>query len=798
MGRLTFLTFSLAMTAAASVGATTSQVSVNTRAASPRSVIVTAVTDNIVRIENTPIGEQTPASKTLLPVSQSAQARTFATAGAEVLSTAAGITVTVDKVDGAVTISAPNGVVVADSGVRETVGGKEKMTIATQGNESFYGAGERGYSLNLAGDTLVMFNKQNYGYTAGEERIKQMNITMPVLISSKGYALVFDDYAASTLTTSNPLTYTTEANTPVAYYFIGGITGDSRKARLDNLLASLTTLTGRQELPPMWSLGYITSKYGYRTEAETRGVVDTLKRAGYPLDGIVLDLYWYGKEEDMGRLEWDKEQWPTPVKMLSDLKKKGVNLVAISQPYVLRNGRAVDNYNELATRGMFVRDSVGNPGEVTIWVGHGGMFDVSNPDTRQWLSDRYRQLTDMGVTGWWGDLGEPEVHPDSLYHYNGLKARQYHNLYGNDWSRIIYDLFKEQYPDRRLMTMMRGGTTGLQRYNVFPWSTDVSRSWGGLQPQVTIMLNSGLSGLGYMSHDVGGFAIDPENPVDPELYVRWLQLGTFSPVLRTHSQRHAEPYKYPEQQHIILPLIKERYAWLPYNYTLAFENASEGQPLVRPLNYYNSADTSLDTVSDEYLWGRDVLVAPVLTQGAVEREVIFPEGVWVDIASPANVYQGGTKVTYPAPLEVLPMFVRAGAFIPRADYAMNNVGDYRTDRYTVRYYPVEGKSDGYIFEDDMTTPTTLAENRYSLLRFAGDATDSHIYINLTAENASNDYVNPVAVKNIDFEVYNVASRPTSVTFNGKKAPFVYDEATRVLTVKVKWNINSSASIVITK
>lgn len=797
MGRLTFLTLALAAASVAPAFADNSQVTVNTSAETPRRVTVTALTENIIRVSNTPAGEEAPRSQTLLPLQQSVATKVFDAPGAEVLTTHGGIVVSVDKVDGAVTISAPNGVVIADSGVRQAVGGKEKMTLTTPGNESFYGAGERGYSLNLAADTLVMFNRQNYGYTAGEERIKQMNITMPLLISSKGYAIVFDDYAAATLTTSNPLTYTTEAGKPVDYYFISGITGDDRQARLDNLLSSLTLLTGRQELPPLWALGYITSKYGYRTEAETRGVIDSLKRAGYPVDGIVLDLYWYGKEEDMGRLAWDKEQWPDHVKMLSDLKKKGVSLVTISQPYVLRNGRAIDNYNELAPKGMFVRDSLGNPGEVKIWVGEGGMFDVSNPDTRSWLAERYRQLTDMGVTGWWGDLGEPEVHPDSLWHYNGLKARQYHNLYGNDWSKIIYDMFKEQYPDRRLMTMMRGGTTGLQRYNVFPWSTDVSRSWGGMQPQVTIMLNSGLSGLGYMSHDVGGFAVDPNNPVDPELYVRWLQLGTFSPILRTHSTRVAEPYKYPEQQHIILPLVKERYAWLPYNYTLAFENASEGQPLVRPLNYYNSADTSFDTISDEYLWGRDVLVAPVLTQGATERKVTFPAGTWLDMANPADKYQGGETITYPAPLEVLPMFVRAGALIPRADYAMKNVGDYRTDSYTVRYYPAAGKSDGYIFEDDMSTPTTIAEGRYSLVRFDADDNAGAVTIDMKAENGSADYVNPKPVKTITFEIYNVA-RPASVAFNGKKAQSAYNEASRTLTVKVKWNTTSAARLVITK
>lgn len=798
MGRLTFLSITLAAGSLMTAYAATNEITVKTQAPAPRQVTVTAVTDNIIRVANAPVGTAIPASQTLLTPQDGATAEIMSSNGSDIMTTAGGIVVSVDKVDGAVAIAAPNGIVVADSGVRTTVGGKEKMTLTTPGHESFYGAGERGYSLNLAADTLVMFNRQNYGYTAGEERIKQMNITMPVLISSKGYAIVFDDYAASTLTTSNPLTYTTEANHPVAYYFVSGVTGANRQARMDNLLAQLTRLTGRQDLPPLWSMGYITSKYGYRTQAETVGVIDTLKRAGYPVDGIVLDLYWYGKEQDMGRLEWDKDQWPNPVKMLGDLKKKGVNLVAISQPYVLRNGRAIDNYNELAPKGMFVRDSLGNPGEVTIWVGHGGMFDVSNPRTRQWLSNRYRQLTDMGITGWWGDLGEPEVHPDSLYHFNGLKARQYHNLYGNDWSKIIYDLFKEQYPDRRLMTMMRGGTTGLQRYNVFPWSTDVSRSWGGLQPQITIMLNSGLSGMGYMSHDVGGFAIDPENPIDPELYVRWLQLGTFSPILRTHAQQVAEPYKYPEQQHIILPLIKERYAWLPYNYTLAFENASQGQPLVRPLNYYNSGDTTLDAVSDEYLWGRDVLVAPVVTQGTTERQVTFPAGQWIDMNSPGKVYHGGETIVYPAPLEVIPMFVRAGALLPRADYNMNNVGDYRTDSYTVRYYPVEGKSDGYIFEDDMTTPGTLAEGRYTLLRFDADATPSGIEISLKAENGNDYYVNPRQVKTLTFEVYNIASKPAGVTFDGKKATYTYDDAAHRLTVKVKWNIASTATLAISR
>ncbi len=765
----------------------------STTTADGRTVTVTAVTDNIIKVSNLGSGEKAHRSRSvvLAPTGQ-VKTQMIDDAWGSTMSTPTGVIVTLDKLTGGVNITAGGSRSVADDGIRTAADGRRELSLSTMGAGSFYGAGERGYNFNLAGDTLVMYNKQNYGYTASDRRIRQMNITMPLFVSSAGYAVLFDDYAAAEMIMSNPIKYITESPDPVDYYFINGA------GSLANVAKEYTALTGRQPLSPFWALGYITSKYGYKTEAETRGVVDTLKRAGYPLDGIVLDLYWYGKEEDMGRLTWDAEQWPQYKKMLADLKAKGVNLVAISQPYVLRNGRAIDNYNELAPRGMFVADSTGRaPQDVKIWVGEGGMFDVSNPDTRAWLAERYRQLTVDGVTGWWGDLGEPEVHPETALHANGLTARQYHNQYGNDWSEIISDMFAAEFPDTRLMTMMRGGTAGLQRYSVYPWSTDVSRSWGGLQPQVVIMLNSGLSGLGYMSHDVGGFAVDPENPKDPELYVRWLQLGTFSPILRTHAQQEAEPYKYPEQQSIILPLIKERYRWLPYNYTLAYENASQGLPLVRPLNFYTAGSNALDTITDQYLWGRDVMIAPVLTQGTTSRAVTFPEGTWLDILNPANVYQGGETIEYPAPLEVLPMFVRAGAFIPTADYKMNNTGDYDPSRYTVNYYPAAGASTGYtMYEDDRVSNSSLSAGNYALIKFTG--VDSAEAIQITATQ-SGEYNGMPTRKSLTFMVHGITSKPKAVNIGGKKASgWKYDARTSTLTIPATLTPSTQLSISIAK
>ena len=753
---------------------------------SGRSVEATVVTPNIIRVTNLAPGQtdwqsfepQIAAKGADVNVSRHGDISTF--------TTSSGVTVRVDAATGGVDISAGANRAISDNGIRTFSDGLQQLSLSTMGSGSFYGAGERGYHFNLAGDTLLMYNKQNYGYTAGEPRIKQMNISMPLFLSSNGYAVVFDDFGAAKMVMENPIVYTTESATPVSYYFINSA------GTLADVTRELSSLTGRQDLAPLWSLGYITSKYGYHTQAETEGVVDTLKRAGYPLDGVVLDLYWYGKEQDMGRLAWDKEQWPDHVGMLSGLKDKGVNTVIISQPYILRNGRGLDNYNYLAENDLLLKDTTGNNQEVTIWVGEGGMFDMANPATRQWLRDRYKQLTLEGVGGWWGDLGEPEVHPESGLHANGLTTRQYHNKYGNDWSQVIYDLYKDEFPDTRLMTMMRGGTTGLQRFSVFPWSTDVSRSWGGLQPQITIMLNAGLSGLGYMSHDVGGFAIDETKPYDPELYVRWLQLGTFSPILRTHAQSTAEPYNYPEQQDIILPLIKERYRWLPYNYTLAYENASQGLPLVRPLNFYTPGSSKLDNVTDEYLWGRDVLVAPVLKQGATSRKIIFPEGLWVDYANPHTFYQGGDTVTYDAPLSVLPLFVRAGSFIPQANYAMENTGDYRTDVYTINYYPYLGESSYTLFEDDLKSTTSIAKGDYSLITFTGNATLNDITITATCKGT---YPGASKVKQVDFVVHLYDGKPREVTINGKKAKGLkFNEANSTITIPAKWNVDSPLTI----
>ena len=754
-----------------------------------QTITVTAVGEDVMRVDVVPDSwDGTRLPSLAQDLNAKVEAKVEEVEGITVLRTASGFTVKYVKPMGMMMVSCGNTEYVADLFNREG----SSVNLLHSGKQSFYGAGERGYSFNLAGDTLINYNAQNYGYQMGEKRTKQMGITMPFVISSKGYGIFFDDFCKSSLYLGKQIEYTSTSPQPLSYYVING------NGKVENVVKNFTWLTGRQELPPLWTLGYITSKYGYHDQRESEGVVDTLKREGYPLDGIVFDLYWYGKEEDMGRLEWDKEQWPDHRKMLRDFKQKGVNVVTISQPYVLTNGRAIDNYKLLDPQGLFCKtDGTDTTHTVTIWVGQGGMFDVSNPATRLWMRNRYKQLTEEGVTGWWGDLGEPEKHPLEIRHWNGLTAEQYHNYYGNEWSRISYDLFKEDYPDRRPMIMMRAGTAGLQRYSVFPWSTDVSRSWGGFQPQVTIMLNSGLSGMGYMSHDVGGFAVDPNNKRDGELYIRWLQLGLFSPVLRTHSTYQAEPYNYKEFGDLTLRIIKERYTWLPYNYTLAYENARNGLPLVRPLGFYEDDNeiSRYDGIWDQYLWGRDVMVAPVMRQGAESRMIVFPEGTWVDINHPERRYEGHTTVYYAAPIEVLPLFARAGAFIPQANYEMQNVGDYNPDRLDIVYYACDHPSTYTLFDDDLHSTGTLARDKHREIQFTATPQGKTCFITIHSKgNIDGD------TPNKDYRlIIPATTKPKKVQINGKKVKgMTYDKLSGTLTIPVPIaDITQSTTIEIT-
>lgn len=751
-------------------------------------VAVTPLTPDIFKISRVPAGEKSfsfPRSQSSV-LSPSTDGMSWYATPEEVVFESATTTVKVDRKSGrTIFLNAAGDTILAEAGGVDNTGAVKRVSLRNGMAQNLYGAGERGHSLRLNGDTLVMFNRQNYGYTGGDPRISQMGITVPWFVSDAGYGVLFDDYNRAELALGNDsIVYTSETPKPLSYYFVNG------NGSLAGATSRYTELTGRQQLPPFWALGYITSKYGYHNEQEALGAIDSLKNRDYPVDGIVFDLYWYGTETDMGRLEWNRNQFPDPKRMLDSLNRMGVHTVLINQPYINKKG-AIDNYNMLSEAGMLVKDSAGNTHDVTTWVGDAGMFDISNPATQEWMWNRLKGITADGISGWWGDLGEPEVHPLTIVHNNGETASQYHNVYGNEWSKTIYNGLRADYPDMRPLLMMRGGTAGLQRYSVFPWTTDVSRSWGGFEPQVALMLNSGLSGLGYMGSDVGGFAVDPSDPYQPELYVRWLQMGTFSPMLRTHAQQKPEPYHYPQQEKIIRDFVKQRYQWLPYNYTLAYENTADGLPLARPINFHSEGGKVDANNTDEYLWGSEVLVAPVFKKGARTRKVVFPEGsTWVNWNKPTQSFKGGTTATVAAPLEELPMFVKAGSFIPLYMRPIENTAQYNPAFLTVKYFPAKEASSFTMFDDNRLSPTSLQDGEYQLTTFNAVPLGRKLEINISSEGS---YKGMPQGRMITMEIPGIA-RPAKVTVDGqtleavgspkaiRNAAWAYDSATRTLTI----------------
>lgn len=751
-------------------------------------VAVTPITPDIFKVSRIPYGEKKfsfPRSQASV-LSPSSEGVTWFASPTEVTFRSASTIVKVNRLTGrTIFLNAEGDTILSEAGGVDNSGDLKRVSLRNGIAQNLYGGGERGHSLRLNGDTLVMFNRQNYGYVAGDPRISQMGITVPWFVSDAGYGVLFDDYNRASLSLGkDSIVYESETPKPLSYYFVNG------EGSLAGATSRYTELTGRQQLPPFWALGYITSRYGYHNEQEALGAIDSLKQRDYPVDGIVFDLYWYGKETDMGRLEWHKDQFPDHRRMLDSLNRMGVHTVLINQPYINKIG-AIDNYNMLSEAGMLVKDSAGNTHDVTTWVGDAGMFDMSNPATRAWLWNRLKGLTEDGVSGWWGDLGEPEVHPLTIMHANGETASQYHNVYGNEWSKTIYDGLRSDFPDMRPLLMMRGGTAGLQRYSVFPWTTDVSRSWGGFVPQVALMLNSGLSGLGYMGSDVGGFAVDPAEPYQPELYVRWLQMGAFSPMLRTHAQLKPEPYHYPQHDAIIKDFIKQRYQWLPYNYTLAYENTVEGLPLARPVNFHSEGGTVDANVTDEYLWGSEVLVAPVFKKGARSRKVYFPAGdTWINWNKPSQTFAGGTTATVAAPLEEMPMFVKAGSFIPQYMRPIENVSQYDPMFLTVKYFPSKESSSFTVFDDNRLSPTSLSDGQYQLTTFTAVPQGRKLEIDIESEGS---YKEMPEGRMITLEIPGIA-RPARVTVGGERltevstpkairnSAWCYNAATRTLTI----------------
>jgi len=629
--------------------------------------------------------------------------------------------------------------------------GNSGVRLALKPGEKVYGTGERALPMDRRGKKLQLYNRPSYGYEYGAA---QLNYSVPMTVSSRKYAILFDNPQKGTVDIGNTDPSVTEWDAiggTARYYVIAG-------SSFPEISDSYTQLTGRQPLPPRWALGNLQSRMAYRNQKETDSIVMLMQKKDFSIDAVILDFYWFGDSIKgyLGNLDWYKKAWPDPAGMIAKFRKQGVKTILITEPYIIDT---VANYKDAAAKGVFVTDSLGKIYvDKQFYFGPGSLIDIFKPEARDWFWKKYKKQIGIGVAGWWGDLGEPESHPSDIRHVNGT-ADQVHNIYGHYWDKMLFDKYAEYYPNTRLFHLQRSGFAGSQRFAAYPWTGDVSRSWGGLQAQLPLLLTMGMNGLGYIHSDAGGFA---QGVKDEELYTRWLQFAVFTPILRPHgSVIPSEPVFWSEKtQDIVRTYMKLRYALLPYNYTLAYQNATTGSPLMRPLFYQYSNDTAATRVEDEYIWGDNLLVAPVIHKGLTSRSIYLPEGKWYDFHTGIE-YSGNTRMDFPLTIENIPIFVKAGSFIPMTK-PVTSTDYYKADNYEVRYFP-SGKSVFVQYEDNGLDSKSLANGKYELITYKGLKELTKTTVSISKKGS---WQGMPAIRSMQLEV-RMDKHPLKVMVNGK-------------------------------
>ena len=632
----------------------------------------------------------------------------------------------------------------------------EILDFNIDATEKLYGGGARVLGMDRRGNRLQLYNRASYGYG---NRAELMNFCIPLVMSSKMYAVHFDNPAIGYLDLDS------KKDNTLSYETISGrktyqiIVGDS----WENLIANYTDLTGKQPLPPRWAFGNFSSRFGYHSQEEVEKTIKKFEESKIPVDAIILDLYWFGKtiQGTMGNLDWDKETFPNPEKMISDLNAKGIKTILITEPFVLTTS---SKWKEAVSEKILATDKNGKPFTYDFYFGNTGIIDIFKSEGKNWFWNIYKNLINQGVGGLWGDLGEPEVFPSAARTAGG-SADEVHNIYGHHWAKLIADGYKKDFPKQRPFILMRAGYSGSQRFGMIPWSGDVSRSWDGLSGQMEIALQMGMQGMAYMHSDLGGFAGDY---FDNELYLRWLQYGVFNPIFRPHAQEDVASevaYKDIDTKAIATKAVALRYQLLPYNYNLAFENATSGQPLMRPLFFEEPENKALLSKSDGYLWGNDFLIYPVTERGQVQKEIYFPKSDnWYDFYT-GKKYEKGTTQKVDLNKNNIPTFVRGGSFIPMIN-TIQNTQNYILNDFDVHYYFDETTvvSKLNLYDDDGITPYNFENSKYEKIDFRSNFKNNILKIKVAYDQSYQKTIG----KKINLKIHGFDINPSEIILNKKQ------------------------------
>ena len=682
---------------------------------------------------------------------------------------------------------------------------KEKVCDVTQSRQTFtLDKDEAIYALG----TIQNGKMNRRGET---KRMEQSNLEdfQNVLQSIKGWGLYWENYSPTLFEdNANGMTFDSEVGKGIDYYFMYG-------GSADGVIAQMRHLTGDVPMFPLWTYGFWQSKERYKTAAETESIVDQYRTLNVPLDGIIQDWQYWGSNYLWNAMDFLSEDFVNGPQMIKNVHAKHAHfMISIWASF----GPQTQQFRELAEKNLLLPfETWPQSGLSHIWPPRKDypsgvkVYDAFSPEGRAIYWKHLKRLYDYGTDAWWMDSTDPDF-------FNPRESDYAHPVYGGTWRsqrnafpletvRGIYQSQRKDDRGKRIFIMTRSSYAGQQHYGSNMWSGDVNSSWDMLRKQVPAGLSFSLTGNPNFNTDIGGFfcgsyntqgpASAPRNPQFQELYVRWMQYGLFCPVFRSHgADAPREIWQFGKKGEPIYDAIEKmirlRYRLLPYLYSTAWQVTSNNDSYMRPLFADFAADKKVWNMTDEFLFGRSILAAPIVDPQYTEEKIIrtdamtgwdrqrvsdgspvgeinwhatktatkyLPKGaVWYDFWTNKQ-YKGGQTVTLETTIDRVPMFVRAGSILPLGP-EMQWVGEKKWDNLELRIYP--GADGIFMLYEDEGDNYNYEKGAYSVIQFSwNDKTHT-----LTIGDRQGSY--PGMLQNRRFAVVLPDGRQQVVEYEGKK------------------------------
>ena len=569
-----------------------------------------------------------------------------------------------------------------------------------QEGERFIGLGEKTGNLDRRGNAYTNWNTDQFGYGPFTD---PLYVSVPFymgLWQGNAYGIFLDNTYETKMNmgaSSGRFSFFQAKGGEMRYYFIH----DESVAKI---IEAYTWLTGRMQLPPLWSLGFQQCRYSYYPDSEVYNVAETFRTKDIPADVIYLDIHYMEKYKVF---TWDKDRFANPAEFIKRLKELGFHIIPMYDPGV-KVEEGYKEYEEGKAKNMFVKYPDGTFYQGEVWPGWCHFPDFTKPEVRQWWKEAYTESIEMGISGFWNDMNEPAVwgksFPDLVeFDYDGQGAthKKAHNIYGLQMARSTFEGAQELLNNERPFVLTRSGFAGIQRFAAV-WTGDNVSYDEHMLSDVRVINSMGLSGIPFVGCDVGGFV--GESSVN--LFNRWIALGAFMPFYRCHTMintRDAEPWSFGEEsEEIARNYIKLRYRLLPYLYSAFYEASQTGLPINRSLAIEYTFDDQVysGAFHHEFLFGPNILVCPIDSLHPIYK-MYLPEGGWYDLFNDQS-YEGGQELMMEVSKDKLPLFVKAGGMLVMQS-PVSHTGEQPNGILELHVYQGDQGSTYVYYEDDGKT-----------------------------------------------------------------------------------------------